>query len=74
MKIFWKNSDTIIGIQIKLSHNWKGIGDIFLTKLKISYNMTDKVRKIHGKNLKIEFFLVIFTDTMVGIQIKLECN
>ena len=27
---FGKNSDTMIGIQIELSHKWKGCGDIFL--------------------------------------------
>ena len=33
------NSDIMIGIQIELSHNWKGSGDIFLIKLKISYSI-----------------------------------
>ena len=33
-------------------------------------HISDNVREIHKKNLKIEDIFVIFTDTMVHIQIK----
>ena len=45
----------MIGLQIELSDNWKESWD-FLITLKFLYDMSDKVRKIHRKNLKIVDF------------------
>ena len=48
-----KNSDTIIGIQIELSHNRKGM-ETFSDKVTISYNISENVREIPRENLKIK--------------------
>ena len=71
---FWKNSEKMIGIQIELSHSWKGSGDIFWKKIEdFVWHISDKVMEIHRKNLKIEDFCGNFPDTMRCIQIQLEC-
>ena len=38
-----KNSDTIRGIQIELSHDWKGSGNIFWYNWRFSPNMYDEI-------------------------------
>ena len=67
-----KTQKKMIDIQIELSNNRKGSGDIFDKTKDFIQHISDKVREIHRKNFKIEDFVVIFTDSMVCVQIQLE--
>ena len=64
----------MIGIQIEFSDSSKEV-EIFSHKTKdFVQHISDRVREIHKKISKLKIFVVIFTDTMVNIQIQLECN
>ena len=68
--VFDRISDTMKGMQIQLKYRWKRKGRHFLIKLKFLYNISDNIMEIHVKILTLKYFVVIFTDTMVGIQIR----
>ena len=51
-----KNSETMKGIQIQLEYKSKRKWRHFMIKLKIFYNISDKIMEIHVKMLKFEDF------------------